>query len=1061
MNLTTLNYRKVWLLALSCCVASSLGFVSEARASRPAATLIQQQKGLTVKGVVHDDKGEALIGATILENGTNNGTLTDIDGKFRLTVTPGAVLHISYIGYQSRQVVADGKSELKIILQQDAIQVKELVIVGYGVQKKESVVGSISTVDNKSLMKSGGVSNVGQALQGKVPGLLAMDTSGEPGANNPKLYIRGQSSWNGSGEPLVLVDGVERQMNDVNMNDVANISILKDASATAVYGVKGANGVILLTTKRGQMGKPSFNISANTIFKTISKVPEKYDSYDAMMLMNESIMNEIAYDPSSWNLITPHEVALLYRNHKTLEDAEKYPNVDWRDFMMKDVAVDYTVNASVSGGGKFAKYFCSLGYMRENDMVRKFNTGRGYDSETNYQRFNYRSNLDLKLTGTTTLGLNVSGIYALKKSPNSPVEQAQNRIWLSIYGIAPDLFLPRYSDGSFGFSSIGDVVTSNPLIFYAAMGTKDTYQFKINADVKLSQNLDFLTKGLKAHFRFTIDNAMSGTQYISDATGNDANVKYKYFDPATGEWVYSYPIHGDYAYAPAPWILSDFKVGGNKLRHIDYEFAVNYQRTFNEKHSVSGLFLFKRQQHAIGNMFPRYNEDWVFRATYDYKKKYLIEANGAYNGSEKFGDRYRFDFFPSVGLGWVISNENFMKKLHWVDRIKLRASLGSVGDDNFTNARWLYMSQWVNSNYHVAINNPGFFGPHLDGNAKSPYGSFDEKQMGNEDIHWEKAFKQDYGLEFSFLNGLVSGEFDYFIDRRKDIFIPGSQRAANDLIGIQLPGANLGEVKVDGFEATLNLNHTFNNGLNLFGNFNFSHAKDVVLKRDEPQLRPGYQKQEGFAIGQIHAPIVGGIMQSWDDVYMSTPLANGDNYKRVGYFDVIDFNGDGFYSDQKDIVPFGFPTRPRNTWSATFGGGLKGFELTVQFYGQYNSTRVYSLRAFSNQTHIYFKEYGDYWSKDNPDGKYTLRPVKVSQGAMDPLLDHVDASIVRLKLVELAYRLPQKACSKIGLKGLRFYVSGNNLCLWSHMADDRDFGGGNEGGYPTMKRFNVGININL
>lgn len=1020
----------------------------------------QQSELKTVSGVVVDESGEPLIGATIHEKDTDNITISDSYGKFTITVASSSSLIISYMGFDDEEISVAGKSSLRIVLRQNATMLNELVVVGYGTQKKESVVGSIATVQSEEIMQSGGVTTVGQALQGKIPGVVTLYTSGEPGTDDIEIYIRGQSSWNNKGTPLILVDGVERSMSDVNMEDIESISVLKDASATAVYGVKGANGVILLTTKRGQEGKAEFTVSANSVFKTISKVPEKYDSFNAMMIMNEAVMNELAYNPASWDLVTPVQVADRYRNQPSQELREMYPNVDWRDFMFKDVAVDYQVNASVRGGNNFAKYYCSLSFLQENDIVKDFDNGRGYSAGNNYQRFNYRSNLDLNITKTTKFSINLSGIYGIKMSP--PLDSQKERMFLSLYNLAPDLYYPIYSDGCYGYSDNADLGTSNSIVWYSVMGRNKQYSFKVNADLKLTQNLDFITKGLSAHVRFTMDNYMQGNQAINDKTGNAANIKSKFYDPKTESWKYDYPLtSSDYEYAPAPWTINDFTVGSSKIRLIDYEAAVNYARSFNDRHNVGALFLFKRQEYAKGNMFPEYNEDWVFRVTYDFNKRYLIEANGAYNGSERFGPGYRFDFFPSVGIGWVLSNEPFMKNIGWIDRIKFRASAGMVGDDNFTSSRWLYQSQWAPMNYYVAMSNPIYFGSHKENNAKSPYMAYKESLMGNKDIHWEKSFKRDYGMEFSFLNGSISGEFDYFLEHRQDIYIPGGSRAMNDLMGIAPPGANLGEVKVRGYEAVINLAHRFGPDFRLNGNFSFTHAKDIVINRDDPELRPFYLKQAGYSIGQQRSAIRGDMMQSWDDVYMSTPLTSGDQNKRVGYYDVVDFDGDGIYYGTTDNAPYGYPTRPQNTWTASLGGEYKGFSVTVQFFGQFNTTRNYVLESWSLNTHLYFKNLSDYWSKDNPDGEYTLAAINTKQANMDPYRNLVDASMVRLKMVELSYRLPAKACRKIGLKGLRIYVNGNNLYLWTKMADDRDFGSGNRGAYPTLKRFNVGLNFNL
>lgn len=1035
-------------------------------------TLLEENYGVKelmqaniVTGVVLDKNGEPLIGANILVKGTSTGSIADFDGKFQINAQKGDVLVVSYIGFSPKEIKISSEKQISVILEDDTALLEEVVVVGYGVQKKESVVGAITQVKGEKLMQSGGVSTVGEAIQGKLPGVVSMYTSGQPGESDMKIYIRGQSSWNGAGSPLVLVDGVERSMNDVDMNEIAGISVLKDASATAVYGVKGANGVILLTTKRGKEGKASLNVSGNVSIKAISKVPEKFDAYDGMMITNDAIMNEIMYKPASWDYITPVQIAQKYRNQSTQLEREIYPNVDWRDYMFKDFATDYRVNLSANGGNNFAKYFCNIAYLKEDDIVKDFDNGRGYKSGMDYQRFNYRTNLDFDITKTTKLGVNISGLYSIQTTPDLNTSSYEQRMYYALYGLAPDIYYPRYSDGAYGFSPIKDMSLSNSLLYYSSMGRYKNYKFRINADISLEQKLDFVTKGLSFKGRFTMDNSMNGSQVLSDVTDGKANVVQKRYvndgkDVEYGEM----PIMNDYAYVPELWTIANFNVGGAKMRRTDYQLGLHYNRTFNKMHNTSALFLFKRQKYASGNMFPMYNEDWVARVTYDYDKTYFFEANGAYNGSEKFGPKYRFDLFPSVALGWMISNEKFMDfSDKWLDKLKLRASWGLVGDDNFTTQRWLYMSQWKAMDYKVPMAAPGYFGPSTVQQALSPYSLYKEDVLGNEDIHWETSEKKDVGLELSFLNGLISGEFDWFQEKRRDIFIPGSQRTIPDWLGIAPPGANLGKVDVSGYEIVLNFSYNFNNESRIWADYSFTHAKDKIIFRDDPLLEPSYLKQEGYSIGQTHAPIKGNMMESWDDVYMSVPLVTGDSFKRTGYYDLVDFNGDGVYDDKYDNVPYAYPNRPQNTWSLSLGGEYKGLSLQVQFYGQFNSTRIYNFNEFQQQTHLYFKSLGDYWTTENLGAHYTLSPFTLNEASSDPYRNIYDASMTRLKMVEVAYRIPKSVCNKLGIGGLRMFFNGNNLFLWTKLPDDRDYSAGNtaNGGYPTFKRFNLGFNLEL
>lgn len=1018
-----------------------------------------RQKRIT--GVVRDNTGEPLPGASIIVKGTRTGTTTDISGKFTLpNVTGESTLIISFVGMTTTEIKVGNQTNINVTLTDGSIGLDEVVAVGYGVQKKINVVGAIGSIKGETLLQSGGVTNIGQALQGKIPGLTTLYTNGKPGSTDMKIFIRGQGSWNNSGQVLVLIDGVEREMNDIDMNEVESISVLKDASATAVYGVKGANGVILITTKRGEKGKAKLSVSGSMIAKTISKVPTKFESYDAMMIRNDAIMRELPYSEASWKDYIPLQLADKFRNQQTQLEREMYPNVDWKEYMFKDVANDSQLNLSIRGGAEKSKFFVSLSYVDESDMTKDFDTGKGYNAKLSYKRLNYRSNLDFLLTKSTQLSVNLSGSYS--KKTGSPADDI--RLYLSLYNIAPDLYYPRYSDGSYGFAPVTDQGLSNSLYYYTTAGMNTTHGFRLNTDFALEQKLDFITKGLVFNGRFTMDNTMTGSQNISD----DDNIIQKRYT-IEGVEEYRYPTADNtYAYVIEPWILGNFNVGGSKNRRLEYQLSLNYNRSFADKHNVSGLLLFKRQKYTAGSNFATRYEDIVSRITYNYNSTYFIEVNGAYNGSELFGPEYRRELFPSLAMGWMISNEKFMKEYTWIDKLKLRASAGEVGDDNFiqgrNDLRWMYVSQWNSSTISVDMNAPGIFAlGSQNAGAKSPYTLYLEKVIANKDLHWERSLKKDIGFEFSAFKGGITFDFDYFEDNRRDIYMEGSARSIPDWFGsTSAPGANLGAVDTKGYEIVLGLKHNFNKNTKIWGDMSYTHSEDRIISRDDPFLRPSYLKQEGYAIDQTRSAIPGTIMQNWDDIYMSTPLTTGDDKKRLGYYDVVDFNGDGNFNGTYDNVPWGYPNRPQNTWNITLGSSFKGLSLMAQIYAQTNSTRSYVLDSFSqNIGNLYFKENGDYWSKENPDGVKTIYPWRVLAANTEPLRNLYDASMVRLKMVELAYRFPAQTCKKMGLEGFRIFLNGNNLYLWTKMADDREYGGGNRGTYPTLKRFNFGFNLDL
>lgn len=1016
-----------------------------------------EQTGKKITGVIVDADGNAMPGVTVFIKGTTTGTVTDIDGKYTINSENDAdILVFSFIGMTTQEIPVTGKTEISITMESATELLEDVVVVGYGVQKKESVVGAITQAKGEELEQAGGVTNVGEALQGRLPGVTTIQSDGLPGNTDPKIYIRGQSSWNGDGQPLILVDGIERSMGNIDLSEVDQISVLKDASATAVFGVKGANGVILLTTKRGQSGKAQLNVSANTTLKVPSKIPSQVEPYEAMLHANESIMRELMYSPASWNHIVPYQIADKYRNPANEEESYKYPNVDWEDLMLKDFAQDYRVNLNVRGGTDFAKYFGALSFQSTRDIFKgkEYDNGKGYSSEYKYNRFNYRSNLDFNITKTTKFSVNLSGYYGVQEKPNDDLRLVLG----SLYELANSLYTPIYPDGLYGLHHSLEWGFQNPIVYLTSSGYKNTDMFQINSDFELEQKLDFITKGLKFKAKFSYDNTMTGSRSVNDGSGGNNNI-YRIYDEDGVESIYSIEGINDFDFVPQPWTLGTMNISEtSRLRRMNYQMNLSYNRTFAEKHNVTGLALFSREEYAKGNMFPRYREDWVARATYNYDTRYFIDVNGAYNGSEKFGTGYRFDLFPSAALGWMISNEAFMSDFTWIDKLKLRGSYGLVGDDNFS-GRWKYMTQWGSGGAADLVSTN--FG------GSSPYTWYKETVVGNPDLHWETALKSNIGFELSLWKNKITADVDYFSEHRQDILIAGGSRSIPDFYGATPPDVNSGEVEVKGYELVLGFNHTFANKIDVWTKFSLTNAKDKILFKEDPELRPFYLKAEGYRIGQPKKGIPGAILTNWDDIYMATPLASGQHARRPGYYDMVDFDGDGSYNGTYDNAPYGYPNHPQKTWTLTTGAGYKGLNALIMFYGAQNATRTYDTRNFIKNTYGFYEHTADYWTVDNPDGKFTTENFSYGTGRTDPLSSSYDASIVRLKTVEVSYTFNKKACTKIGVKGLKIYANGNNLYVWTTMPDDREFNGAGtqestyRGDYPTMKRFNLGLNLNF
>ena len=1020
------------------------------------------QKQIPIQGKVVDENSEPLFGVTlVLKNNPGVGTVTDANGNFSLALDEqNSVLVVSFLGMESQTIDAKGKTTLNIVLKEDTKIFDEVVIVGFGQQKKASVVGAITQTTGEVLQRAAGVTNVGAALTGNLPGVVTTSSSGMPGEEDPKIMIRAASSWNNS-EPLVLIDGIERSMSSVDVNSIESISVLKDASATAVFGVKGANGVILITTKRGKEGAARVDVGANMTVKVPSKLPNKLDSYDALTARNEAIEHELGVYPDSWSYITPQSTIEKYRYPSNLAESERYPNVDWQDELFNDYAMSYNANVNVSGGTKFIKYFTSADYANEGDLFHVIDNGRGYTSGYGYNRINVRSNLDFQITPSTVFKVNLSGSNASKKSPwnqRNSSDWAVSQQWAGAYNIAPDVFLPQYSDGSWGYyPSISNV--SNSAANLALGGVMTTTTTRINTDFVLEQNLDFITKGLSARGTVAWDNEFLEFNRGVNDLFNDAQLKW--IDPKTGLASYKKEFDNNNKFdfqQGVLWNTNGGTVDNNEtVRNLKYQTQLNWARDFGQNH-ISAMGSFGREERAKGNMIPQFREDWVFRTTYDYRSKYFMEYNGAYNGSERFGQEYRFGFFNSGAIGWMISEESFMKSISFLDMLKVRASYGEIGDDNLmkedgiTPMRFLYMTQWAYGGNSSLDESQG----------TSPYTWYRESDVGNPDTQWETVQKLNIGVDYAFLNGLIAGNVEYFRDRRTDVLVRGKDRAVPSYFGATPPVANLGEVITNGYEIELRLNKQFSNNLRLWANLSMTHAKNEIIERDDPALYEAYRKQAGYSIGQNRAYVDAGFINNYDQLYGSTIHETNDNQKLPGDYNVIDFNGDGLI-DSRDNIPYGYSDSPQNTYNATVGFEWKGFSAFVQFYGVNNVTREVNLSSFGNQLNNVY-DLGTWWSSETTDADVTV-PRWLSRPTYNNGTQYLfDGSYLRLKNAEVAYTFNERVVKNIGFSALKIFVNGNNLWVWSKMPDDRESnfaGAGQQGAYPTMRRYNLGIRFTL
>lgn len=1000
-----------------------------------------------VRGVVLDDLGDPVMGANVVEKGTTNGVTTDLDGNFSLQVGQKATLVVSFIGYASQEVAATPGKTMIITLSENAELLEDVVVVGYGAQKKESVVGAISQLSAKDMMTTP-VANVSNAIAGKIPGVITTQTSGAPGADDATINIRGRATF-GDSNPLVLVDGIERSMNQVAPDDIESISVLKDASATAVYGVRGANGVILVTTKRGKDQKPEVNLSASWQIQSPTRKDTYLNSYESVRLLEEALANDGL--PSQF---TADQIEMFRRSvngELTGVDALLYPNVDWYDEVLKDHAPAQRYDISVRGGTKRMRYYTSGEYYNQKGLIRDLSADQyGNTSAQGYQRFAFRANMDFFLSKDLTFSVNFGTRFEDRKGSNTNESSGFSQTFYELNHTPGWLFPVSYEvlNGSetrrlWGGSS----QYQNNIVAALTDGGYYTGTNTINeTNFILDYKLGWITEGLsfKAMFSFDYDSYYKKLYGKSFATYelNDRN-NYESIDAYN-----QFNTDGELGLTSSSY---------TQLK-IYQEYQLNYARKFG-RHDVTAMVLYN-QNHRKYNADLAYRyQGLVGRATYNYDDRYLAEFNAGYNGSENFAKGDRFGFFPAFSLGWRIVGEEWMKGTEsWLDNLKLRASYGEVGNDALTingvAQRFLFEEKWIQ------IGNDYYFG------TSGQTGMY-ESEYPNFGVTWERAHKYNAGVEFGLWHGLLRGSIDVFHEDRDNILT--SFQSKPEWVGVSLAPGNLGKTKNGGFEIELHHFKQLNDALSYNVSANFSHAKNKITDMDEPALKTAYRKREGHAIGQYFGLIADGFVTQADidrgDLPVSTfaqaPLQPGDLKYR-------DMNNDGFI-DERDETAIGYSDIPENTWSATAGVNWKGWSFSVMFQGVGHVSRYYDAEAmYAFVAGGKVKEH--HLGRWNP----ALSEAENLSKATYPLL-HYDAygdhnqrqnsfflkngQFVRLKNIELGYEFPAKWLKPAHISGLRLYCNANNLITWDKLDDlvDPESNGSNK--YPIMKAVNFGVNV--
>jgi len=1052
-------------------------------------SLIDQQPQISLSGRVTDIYGQPLPGVTVLIKGTTQGTTTNIDGEYLLVdLHQGDIIVFSFIGMETKEIKVGNQTIIDVTLEELLTEIEDVVVVGYGVQRKESVVGSLSQATGENIRQNVQGADLGTALTGAVPGLISLRSTGIPGGTDlvreqyaaySELYIRGKKTWN-EAAPLVLVDGVERDMRNVNPYEIEKISILKDASATAIFGVKGANGVILITTSRGKEGKANLTFDFASTAKMPSRIAEKPSAYESNRALDYAMMNDLAINPDSWGKIRPERWLELTRDQTY---PEYLPDTNWKELMLRDYTVDYNFNMTVSGGTKLVKYFGSASYLHESDILNISDIGQGYDPSNAFHRYNFRSNLDFDITPTTRFSTNLAGSYSIQRRATSG-----NYAYMGIWGQAPDLWPTKYSDGTYAYYEVTHNAV-NVFMEYHYNGYQRATSTDITTDYILDQKLDFITKGLSGNLKISYDyrdrstggnvgSAHPITKYIfrnivDEITPGMNEKEIKALEEKYTEWnanpQYYLAEHGYDWSMPENSFGTESADADRSYRNLFYQLSFNYGRDFG-KHSVTGLGLVSRQETSSGSVFPRFREDWVGRLTYEYDRKYLFEANGAYNGSEKFDRKYRFGFFPSLAFGWIASNEPFFEYFKpFFSNFKIRYSDGKVGSDAGID-RWLYTESWIAFPIGSGGTDVWRFGsPYMTESFPFRY----EGVIANPNIHWETSRKKDFGIETGFLDNKLTINFDYFIENRSDIFVSAGERVIPAYFGASPVAVNLGKVDVKGFEIESEFKQVTSSGFIYWVSYAFSSVKDKILKKGDPELAPFYQKQEGYMIDQPRGYLSqNSVKATWNDVYATVGNNENTNWTLPGDWGIVDFNSDGVIS-KEDQAPMSYPARPQYSYAPSLGASYKNLSLSMRFYGTYNvagNVRDYITwwDDMSYEANIPQFLIDESWCPERGNAETAIRPQMrgMTHAVTQPTYIETRA-FLRLENAEIAYSLNHSNSpwvNELGVNNIRFSLSGNNLFLISKMRSDMDYQGAqsdNRQMYPILRRFKFGINIDF
>lgn len=1025
------------------------------------------QAGKVVQGVVTEEStGDPIIGATIIavnSDGTVVGATTDFDGAYSIRIGATVTeLEFSYLGFQTQYVPVGTKTTLDVVLASETESMEEVVVVGYGMQKKVSVTGSIASVTSDDI-KSSPSSNLAGSLTGKLPGLTITQASGQAGSEDFSFYLRGVGTLSSDSQsPLILIDGVPRDdLSSIDPNEIESVSILKDASATAVFGVRGANGVVLVTTRTGQEGQPQITFSAEYGLQSFTTEYDMIDSWDYATLSNEAKTN----DGVTTNLYSDRQIELFKSGTSAL-----YPNTDWYDVVFRDYAPMGRYNVNLSGAGDKVKYFVNLGMLNQDGLMNTLSKEElDYNPQYSLSRYNFRANLDIQASSWITASLKISG-YINEVSQSYASSNNMYNLFKQIYSMNPTT--PCFPDESFeqyGVSMDYDDVlitsadqTTNPFGELNYRGYKTTDKLTLNNSLTLDFDLGWITKGLTARAMVAYDTSITST-----VEGYNSGTGYNLYVYSMTETTDSAGNSVDNpSFTLASDELQEYTLSLSKSYSSYYSMNVqgslNYSRDFG-KHTVGGMFVYQvdNSRSASGSsidLLPYNRIGYAIRGTYSYDDRYMAEVNAGYNGSEQFAPGKRFGFFPAASAGWMVSNEEFMKDNDIVTSLKVRASYGLVGNDKLGSDRFLYLDNYT-------LNTSGGFSSVSD----SDY--FSENRNGNANLTWEMAEKQNYGIDLQLFKK-ISITLDYFREYRDGILIStNTVPQAMGTISANLAAVNAGIVKNHGFEFDGKYYGKIGKDLGFSIGTTLNFARNLIVYRDELYMGDDYAygyQAEGFSMNQNfgyeidwNSPGNGYFVDQAeiDDYYEYT-----ESTPRAGDFVYKDANGDGEINS-KDYVPIGSPSLPEINYSLSLGLTYKNFDFSMLLYGVGNNNKYYNNYGINEVTSVFQSHHLNAWTYEryiNGDEiTYPALATSTSSSLTRNDFFIVNCRYLRLKNMELGYTLPKKLVKKYGMSNVRVYTNATNLFTWDTL--DFEYVDPEQSSLssvvPLQRVVNVGINV--